>query len=525
MNRAPKRRPFPNRRKRQFLPIQMLQRFNWNVFEDFSAFQTYLNIAVIAYVVLIVWNIAFEGKFVESVSSAIVIGSVYVSLKLWCDQKVTGLPIFPISVFTCVYTFGLQFLIFDTFTDMKDRYFADSSDIFYSSIIVASYILSGTLVWYLFLRKPSPPPQKCYQIVSGSMDTLFLVCFVITSLFTAAIATEKFINLGRFYPVFRAITGTLSILSSFVLSYHIGQRSLPKFKSTIFLVFLVLQIVANCASLLLIGALTSGVVVVLGYTLGRHRLPWIALLICFPIFFILHQGKAEMREKYWHQERAVQSVQFLDYPKFFLEWFDFGIKNLNQSEEEKEQRADLLERTSLLQVLLTAQLMSPEIVPHLNGKSYNFLHLMLVPRFLNPNKFSSHESTTRLNIHYLIQTREMTLATTIGWGLLNEAYANFAIWGTILVGGIMGWLFALVTRLSSNVPILSFPGLLGILTISFAFQSEYTSSAFISSYFQACVALFLLRVALMKSLPNPFATQVVGRTKPTRSVMRRRAQP
>jgi hypothetical protein len=46
---------------------------------------------------------------------------------------------------------------------------------------------------------------------------------------------------------------------------------------------------------------------------------------------------------------------------------------------------------------------------------------------------------------------------------MNESYANFGIWGVILVGAVMGCFYGFFTRLSQGLPLLSFQGLLGIL--------------------------------------------------------------
>src|SRR5206468_2846385 len=82
-----------------------------------------------------------------------------------------------------------------------------------------------------------------------------------------------------------------------------------------------------------------------------------------------------------------------------------------------------------MQLLLFVQAASPDDVPFMDGETYAILPTLLVPRILMPNKPASHEGTYLLNIHYGIQTRDDTAKTTIGFGLLNEAFANFGYIG------------------------------------------------------------------------------------------------
>jgi hypothetical protein len=67
-----------------------------------------------------------------------------------------------------------------------------------------------------------------------------------------------------------------------------------------------------------------------------------------------------------------------------------------------------------------------------------------------------------LNVHFGFQTIEGTQKTSIGWGLIAEAYANFGRAGVVGVGVLLGLLVGFFERWSTGAPILSLPGLVAI---------------------------------------------------------------
>ncbi|NEO61399.1 MAG: hypothetical protein F6J98_13545, partial [Moorea sp. SIO4G2] len=123
---------------------------------------------------------------------------------------------------------------------------------------------------------------------------------------------------------------------------------------------------------------------------------------------------------------------------------------------------------------------------------------LLVPRILNPNKIRSNEGTYILNINYGIQTREATNTTTIGWGLMNEAYANFGILGCAGLAVFMGTFYGKVTQWSINAPILSAQSLFAVLILTFAFQTEWSAGVYVAALFQSSTVLGAIVVVLMK---------------------------
>jgi hypothetical protein len=151
-----------------------------------------------------------------------------------------------------------------------------------------------------------------------------------------------------------------------------------------------------------------------------------------------------------------------------------------------------------MQLLLYVQTMTPNSVPYLDGATYAIIPSLLVPRIFNEEKIRSHEGTFMLSTHYGFQTEEATQRTTIGFGLLNEAYANFGFGGIGLLALLSGAYYGGVSRWARGAPILSLRALFAILVASYSFQTEFAAGVYVSALFQSTVALVALALGFMR---------------------------
>ena len=200
-----------------------------------------------------------------------------------------------------------------------------------------------------------------------------------------------------------------------------------------FLIFLSLTTLSSAASLLLVGSLSIFALAVLGFALGRLQVPWLAIALGVICIGTLHYGKEMMRYKYMYggmYGNQSKTPQPWDYVAWFGEWTGYSIDALfNQGSAAWFGGQSFANRPGLIHLLLMVQEKTPGQVPYLKGATYVIVPQLLIPRFVISERASTHEGTTLLNIHYGKQSREDTLRTTIGWGLLNEAYANFGLLG------------------------------------------------------------------------------------------------
>jgi hypothetical protein len=412
---------------------------------------------------------------------------------LWCSGKALGMPIFPLFALTYLWTYGLPLV---NNHPLIITYLPDAH--LFASITVAGFLVLGTFIWLQFVRFP-PAPPKSYRIIMGNKSNSFLFFFLISSiLFNMSFIGGWFLLEGGIISLIRGAILGFNVLSVFVLSYRYGTKELSKKEANLFLFLLILYLITNTASLLLVGALSAVLLGIMAFIFGRNQVPWLAIIVAVIFILPLHYGKGEMRAKYWQPNQPMHFVQPWQYPDWYTEWIGYSIEYLSKKPEQKEKRQDFSERSSLMHLLLMAQDKTPREVPYLAGDTYSIIPQLLVPRFLNSNKITSHEGTYRLNIHYGLQTRQDTLTTTIGWGLLNESYANFGLLGCAGLAVILGAGYGLATRWSIHTSILSSRSLFTVLLMGYAFQSEFSAGVYVAALFQSVVPLVMLTFVFMK---------------------------
>jgi hypothetical protein len=483
------------------------RRYEWNVFESTQAFKTYFWILAALVIAVGSYHI-LSGRATEGVTFLFLVGSCLLPAYFWSHGMATGFPIFPLYCLTFAQTYGAQIVMREEITDIRNRFTASPDDLWGITVAVCLFALAGTLAWFLVNNKESPPPRECRLIDPATADKMMFAFFFASAVLTLLITMEWLGGLGRFLIIVRTLVRTAGMVAVFILSFRLGKKELKKGFVLPFFLLLAFYVSILAADLLLIGAISMVAIFLLGFTIGRKKVPWVSIAIILPLLFVLHSGKSDMRLKYWGERQQMQEVSLLEYPTFFFEWFQHGIENLNPPESptgEIETPASIFERASLIQVFMTTYKLSPQIVPFLGGQTYASIPVLLIPRFIYPNKPIAHEGQRILNIHYGVQTAEMADETSIGWGMFNEAYANFGFLGCIGFGIVIGSFMGYVARKTSKTPLLSFPGLVGVLTLGFAIQTEMVSGVWCSAYFQSFAILVAIRFTLMQKELNPMA--------------------
>ncbi|MBD2501506.1 hypothetical protein [Anabaena azotica] len=448
---------------------------------------------------LLLFEFCAETNSLLSKSSAIIITiAALLPSYFWCSGRALGMPIFPLFALTYTWTHGLP-LVAHHPTVLT---YSPESHLF-ASLTVAIFLGIGTLFWLPLVKSP-PKLPKHYRALNGKKgNKFFLFIMAVAIIFNLSNnGGWLLLNSGIFAIVRGGVLG-LTVLASFVLSYQLGSRALSKSQAKLFLILLITYMVTDAVGLLVVGAASTFMVSTAAFIIGRNKIPIISILIVATCLSVLHQGKHEMRSKYWFNPNKPAYVQPWQYPEWFREWLGYSFENMRKKDDDStsksEERESFAERSSLIQMLLLAQKKSPDTIPYLNGATYAIIPELLVPRFLNANKIRSHEGTYILSIHYKLQTYKDTLTTTIGWGLLAESYANFGIFGSAGLGMILGIWYGKITRWSMNAPILSAQSLFAVLLLAFCFQSEFSAGVYVASLFQSSMVLMGIVVVLMNN--------------------------
>jgi hypothetical protein len=232
--------------------------------------------------------------------------------------------------------------------------------------------------------------------------------------------------------------------------------------------------------------------------------------VVFVVLAVLHPGKFAMRDAYWLQGK--ERVTLFSLPSFYGDWAMHGFEELGgiqgifSTNRDEGEVSSIFERGGTIHMLLLVQKKTPSEVPFFNGLSYEFIPRLLVPRFIDDLKGGPHAANIMLTVNYGLQTLEQTQTTSIGWGLVPEAYANFGYVGVAAVAAVVAAFYAFVSRLTVGVPMTSLRFVIGLLIMAVAVRAD-TMALFVTMQFQSVIGVSLAAVVLMRRQANPFAVE------------------
>ncbi|MBL9216327.1 MAG: hypothetical protein JNG83_12690, partial [Opitutaceae bacterium] len=182
-------------------------------------------------------------------------------------------------------------------------------------------------------------------LVTQRMEKFLVYGLVLSTAYVWVSAFTNWIP-AELVSILRAIFYGAGILCTFVSAQRWGRGDLNQSEKFVLLVMLLLQMAAMAVSLILIGVLSLIGIALLGYLSGGKRVPWLTIAVAFATLAVLHNGKTEMREKYWEQKAPPPTLTRL--PDFFGEWIVHGLQ---PPADDKNVSRRLLERTSLMHIL------------------------------------------------------------------------------------------------------------------------------------------------------------------------------
>lgn len=485
----------------------------------------YVTLAILAVVVFITARQPDPGLVATGV--LLVLISAY-PFYFWLLGWSQGLPIWPVFALINGVTSALP-IIQDPVT--LENYTA--AEIVVGGMTMGGFIIIGTSVWLALSAAKAKPPQFVWMIAREHSER-YLFGFILAGLIFQINQLGGWIVFpGNTMQVVRGVTMALNTMGIFVLAFYDGRRLLSRPQSLWLMVLAALTALAGAAGLILATAIVPVAMLLMGYTLGAGRIPWRSLLVVFTVAAILHPGKYAMRELYWGPDRPAFNISMM--PQFYWDWFGNGLQHIGNSlsadgkREEDNRPSSLFERSGNLHMLLLVQRKSPDEVPFLNGITYEPIPRLLIPRFLDEDKGFSHAGNVMLTVNYGLQSIEQTRTTSIYWGLVPEAYANFGFVGVVGLAVVLGIFYAYVTRLSAAVPMTSLRFVLGLLILGAATKAD-TMGVFITQQFQGVVGVVLAATLLMRREHNPLAdvpeafapageavTRAAGRGRPRRT--------
>lgn len=404
----------------------------------------------------------------------------------WARGRIKPFPIFETFMLTTVNAYAIPLLS----GHQQLGFYADEV-ITTAALGVILFQVAAIGCYRLVRAQPKRTDFWSKPIVTDKLSRYLSYGMALTSIYTLFSTFYRDL-LFKFIPnetegVLRAAFFGIGIVATFLAARRWGAGTIKRNDLTFFLVNLIIQFILQCASLFLVGGISMIVLLLLGYISASRRLPLVALLLVVPLLGILHNGKTALRAKYWSED--AERIGIADLPSFYAEWIQSGLTTHDTSEHSKGTTAKLLERTSLFHIMCLVVSVCPDRQDYLYGETYKHIPGQFVPRFFWANKPLGHISTYTLSRYFGLQTEEDTKNTTIGFGMLAEAYANFGFVGLGILGIVVGTMLKKITMWGSESPLVSYGGLLLVVLIAWSFQVELTLSIWLSSLFQACVAV------------------------------------
>jgi len=437
----------------------------------------------------------------------VAIASIY-PLYFWLLGWSHGLPIWPVFVASNGILAALPMI-----QDSENLTAYTPGEIIIGGFTFVGFFALGTVVWLSLTGRQRKPPEVVLMI-SREHSERYLFVFVILGLLFYLNQLAWIIPFpGNTMQIARGITGALSTLGIFVLAFYDGQGMLKRSQSIALAVLASLTALAGAAGLIMATAIVPVAMLLMGYALGSGKLPWKSLVVVLLVAAILHPGKFAMRDLYWGPDRPTFRLTML--PQFYADWFGYGIDQVatmtgvSQKLAQEEVKSSLFERSGVLHMLLLVQRKSPDEVPFLNGLTYEPIPRLLIPRFIDSDKGISHAGNVLLTVNYGVQTLEQTQTTSIGWGLVPEAYANFGYVGVAALAVALAMFYSWMTNISVGAPMTSLRFVLGLLIMAAATKAD-TMGVFITSQFQGVVGVSLAALVLMKRQRNPFAADAAN---------------
>lgn len=401
----------------------------------------------------------------------------------WARRGTMQLPVFEIFLLTTANTYALPLL-----NDRADLR-AYPSDVITSCGFMVLLFQSVIICTHGLIRgQAGRTPFFTEEILTDKMQTYIGYGLVLSTVYAYLNIFYEGLIPYDINSVLRAIFSGIGLVVTFIQARRWGQGLLRRNERTLFVCLFAAQVVMNFSTLFLVVGISSILLCLVGYVAGSRRLPIVLTTVFLVVIALLHNGKSAMRARYWDDNGDHRQVSPGELVPFFTQWIAEGLA-AHESDGDQQMTKNLIDRSSLFQILCLVAYYTPDHQPFLDGDTYWDIPGQFIPRFFWPEKPVGHISTYKLAIYYGLQTEEDTAKTTIGFGLIAEAYANFGFFGIGALAFALGVFYKLVEARTVRSPLLSYAGLFLIVLMAWSFQTEWPLSLWLSSMFQTSVAI------------------------------------
>lgn len=450
-------------------------------------------------------------------SLAITVAALY-PLVRWVLNGMVSLPLFE-----CFSFFHFPYYAYPILAAKQKFMVYGESDRWYAEVVILVFLISANFAYYyhqitfrasLTCRKGSIWQRE----LSGAQH---LKEFAILLALWASISLLNSLGYGGLFGanlnLARSIGAPGGVVASFFLFFNLGSGRLSWSARFWLITTLVTVVICEISTGFLVTGGIYVIVALLGYTLARKKIPVLLVVFLAGIFQFLHLGKSEMRNEFWDAESTRQSTGITRVVDVYQHWIGASWERFLSKDDEEQEKASIFDRANLIQMVALVVHDTPVQRPFIKGQTYAQIPLLLIPRFIWPAKPRGSLPTETLGIYYEIQDEEGVNFTSIGFGMIAEAWANFGWLGVMAIGLLFGWLSGIGVSLSRGLTASSVGYLLAVMLLAWTFQLEQTLGPFFISMAQS-LFFGILALLYMSRRRNPWrlhtriAPASIGRT-------------
>lgn len=459
----------------------------------------------ISYLALFAFGLFRADSGEQFIAYFLVLSTTLLPSVLWLRLGAPGIPVLP-----AVSLIYIAYFAWPVLRNNENTLAYTLPEIEIAAATVAMFLFVATIIWWLIASSVSAEKiSRATRTASSGSERE--VGFVLTGMVVGIVYNGTNIlgwldGLSSWFGLVRSIANTFIVVSCFLLGSSHARGTL-RGRAWVFAIGGLLAITALAwSSLFLVGGLTYLLAAVMGYVLVSRRVPYLTVVAIFAAVAVLHSGKSEMRNKYWLMDANFgASVTAGQLPGMMLEWIADGLYGVASGDV----GTSLVDRASLIQMILLVQAETPGEVDYLRGDTYAMLPSILVPRFIDPNKPASQIGMDMLSIRYGVLSAEATSVTAVGWGLVAEAYANFGYLGVAGMALLLGAFCGVLGRWSSYSEPTSLATLVSIAALMTMVNVEADFIQLFTTLMQSCVAAFIFSTIYNLYVVSP------ERTSPT----------
>lgn len=288
----------------------------------------------------------------------------------------------------------------------------------------------------------------------------------------------------------------LTVFVFFLRKYLRGETT--GIDRALVLAFLASRVVIGLSSGWLGTVVWPGVICVLVYIAEGRPIPLKTAALVLGCVLFLQVGKEAFRGAYWTgatEGTTSERVQFW-IEQSASRWTD--ALHGGDTAASGKLASQSLSRLSLLTAAAHVLDWTPDTVPYQYGRTYSYVFVMLVPRFVWPEKPSMSEANQFYQVQYGLTSETNLNSVSIAVGFLTEGYINFGWLGVAGVAYFVGLLLGILqgTFLGSESGMLF--GSLGLALIPGFLTLESQLAQYLGGVVQQTGLTFLLLLPVIR---------------------------